>query len=159
MVITRTILPFQYQPDVSNTGGGSSGMGDLNPAFYFSPANPGKLLYGAGPIFTIPTATQRATGSGKLTLGPAAVVLVQPGPWTFGVLASQRWSVAGPSDRSSVSALSIQYFVHYNLPEHWYLTMSPTITANFKPEGGGADQWTIPFGGGVRRSSSSASCP
>ena len=109
-LITRTIVPIEYQPDVSNTGGGSSGLGDLNPAFYcsFSPATPEKLIYGVGPIFSIPTATQRATGSGKLSMGPAAVVLIQPGRWTFGVLASQVWSVAGPSDRSSVSALSVQ---------------------------------------------------
>ena len=34
---TRTIVPIAYQPDVSNTGGGSSGLGDINPAFFFSP--------------------------------------------------------------------------------------------------------------------------
>ena len=65
MLITRTILPIVYQPDTTSTVGGSSGLGDLNPAFFFSPANPGKVMYGAGPIFSIPTATQRATGSGK----------------------------------------------------------------------------------------------
>ena len=148
-LIARMIVPIVYQPDVSNTGGGSSGLGDINPAFYFSPAKPGRLIYGVGPIFTIPTATQRATGSGKLTMGPGAVALIQPGHWTFGALASQVWSVAGPSDRSSVSALSIQYFVHYNLPEHWYLSSAPTITASFAPAGSGGDQWTIPFGGGA----------
>jgi hypothetical protein len=149
MVITRTIVPIVYQPDVNNTGGGSSGLGDVNPAFYLSPAKPGRLIYGVGPIFTLPTATQRTTGSGKLTMGPAAVALIQPGHWTFGALVSQIWSVAGPNDRSSVSLLSIQYFVHYNLPEHWYLSTAPTITANLTPTGGGGDQWTIPFGGGV----------
>src|SRR6187551_2928813 len=128
MVITRTIVPIVYQPDVNNTGGGSSGLGDVNPALYFSPAKPGQLIYGVGPIFTLPTATQRTTGSGKLTMGPAAVALIQPGHWTFGALVSQLWSVAGPSDRAGVSLLSIQYFVHYNLPEHWYLSTAPTIT-------------------------------
>ena len=147
MLITRTLVPIQYQPDVSNTGGGSSGLGDINPALYFSNARRGGLIYGIGPMAMLPTATQRATGSGKLSIGPAAVVLTQPGRWTFGALVSQVWSVAGPSDRSSVSSLKVEYFVHYNLPEHWFLTSAPSITANFKPTSGG-DLWTIPFGGG-----------
>jgi hypothetical protein len=147
MLITRTILPIIYQPDVTSTGGGTSGVGDINPAFFFSPANPGKLIYGAGPIFSLPTATQRATGSGKWCVGPAAVVLVQPGHWTIGALASQVWSFAGPNDRSSVSFLSVQYFVNYNLAHGWYLSSAPIITADFESPGG--DQWTIPFGGGV----------
>ncbi len=147
VLITRTIVPIQYQPDVSNTGGGSSGLGDINPALYFSNARRGGLIYGIGPMAMLPTATQRATGSGKLSIGPAAVVLTQPGRWTFGALVSQVWSVAGPSDRSSVSSLKVEYFVHYNLPEHWFLTSAPSITANFKPTSGG-DLWTIPFGGG-----------
>jgi len=147
LLVTRTILPIVYQPDVTNTGGGSSGVGDLNPALFLSPAKPGKLIYGIGPIFALPTATQRTTGSGKWCVGPAAVALLQPGNWTLGVLASQIWSFAGPDDRTSVSFLSIQYFVNYNLPDAWYLSSSPIITANFKAVGG--DQWTVPFGGGV----------
>jgi hypothetical protein len=147
LLITRTILPIVYQPDVTAPGGGASGVGDLNPTFFLSPGKPGKLIYGVAPTFSIPTATQRATGFGKWCVGPAAVALVQPDPWTIGVLASQLWSFAGPSDRSSVSFLTIQYFVNYNLPHAWYLSSSPIITADFKtPEG---DTWTVPFGGGL----------
>jgi hypothetical protein len=147
MLITRTILPIVYQPDTTSTVGGSSGLGDLNPAFFFSPANPGKLMYGVGPIFTLPTATQRATGSGKWCVGPAAVALMQPGHWTFGLLVNQLWSIGGPDDRTGVSFLTMQYFVNYNLAHAWYLASQPIITADFKASGG--DQWTVPFGGGV----------
>jgi hypothetical protein len=147
MLITRTILPIVYQPDVTSTGGGSSGVGDLNPSFFFSPANPGKLMYGVGPVFTIPTATQRATGSGKWCVGPTAVALMQPGHWTFGLLVNQLWSIGGPDDRTGVSFLTMQYFVNYNLAHAWYLASQPIITADFKSSNG--DQWTVPFGGGV----------
>src|SRR5262245_24715042 len=37
LLVTRTILPIAYQPDLTATGGGSSGVGDLNPSFFFSP--------------------------------------------------------------------------------------------------------------------------
>jgi hypothetical protein len=33
------------------------------------------------------------------------------------------------------------------MPNGWYLTSSPVVTANWKADSG--DKWTIPFGGGV----------
>ncbi len=112
LLISRIILPITYQPDLTNTGGGSSGFGDTNPTFFFSPAKPGKLIWGVGPAFILPTARQRSVGTGKWSAGPAAVALIQPDPWTIGVLASQVWSFAGPSDRSTVSLMTVQYFVN-----------------------------------------------
>jgi hypothetical protein len=147
LLITRTILPVVYQPDLMNTGGGSSGVGDLNPSFFFSPAKPGKLIWGVGPAFVLPTATQRAVGSGKWSVGPTAVVLIQPAPWTVGLLASQVWSFAGPDDRSSVSVMTVQYFVNYNLPEAWYLSSSPILTFNWKAPA--SEEWVVPVGGGI----------
>jgi len=147
LLISRIIVPITYQPDLTNTGGGSSGLGDTNPTFFFSPAKPGKLIWGVGPAFILPTATQRAVGTGKWSAGPAAVALVQPGHWTIGVLASQVWSFAGPSDRSAVSLMTVQYFVNYNLAHAWYLTSSPILTFNW--EATSSEQWTVPFGGGV----------
>jgi hypothetical protein len=147
LLITRTILPITYQPDLTSTGGGSSGVGDINPTFFFSPARPGKLIWGVGPAFLLPTATQRSVGTGKWSAGPAAVVLIQPDPWTIGVLASQVWSFAGPSDRSTVSLMTVQYFVNYNLAHAWYLTSSPILTFNW--EAPSSEEWLVPFGGGI----------
>ncbi|HVY38069.1 MAG TPA: neuromedin U [Polyangia bacterium] len=147
LLVSRIILPISYQPTLTSTGGGSSGVGDLNPTFFFSPAKPGKLIWGAGPAFVLPTATQQAVGTGKWSVGPAAVALMQPDPWTFGVLASQVWSFAGPTDRSDVSLLTVQYFVSYNLAHAWYLTSSPILTFNWKAPS--SDEWLVPFGGGV----------
>jgi hypothetical protein len=149
MLITRTIVPIMYQPDVSNTGGGSSGLGDINPAFFFSSIDHGPLMWGMGPTFLLPTATQRATGSGKWSVGVTAVGLLQPGKWTIGVLASNLWSVSGPDDRVPVNQMTVQYFLNYNLPKAWYLTSAPILTANWQAEAN--DVWTIPFGAGVGR--------
>jgi hypothetical protein len=147
LLITRTILPIVYQPNLTSTVGGSSGVGDLNPSFFFSPAQPGKLIWGFGPAFVLPTATQRAVGTGKWSIGPTAVGLVQPGPWTLGVLASQVWSFAGPDDRASVSLMTLQYFVNYNLPEAWYLSSSPILTFNWNAPS--SEEWVVPVGGGI----------
>ena len=147
LLISRIIMPITYQPDLSSTGGGSSGFGDINPTFFLSPAKPGKLIWGLGPAFILPTATQRSVGTGKWSIGPSAVALIQPNPWTIGVLASQVWSFAGPSDRSTVSLMSVQYFVNYNLAHAWYLTSSPILTFNW--EAPSSEEWLVPFGGGV----------
>ena len=38
------------------------------------------------------------------------------------------------------------YFINHQIGEGWYLTSSPTISANWKADGG--QQWTVPWGGG-----------
>jgi hypothetical protein len=147
LLISRIILPITYQPDLTSTGGGTSGFGDTNPTFFFSPAKQGELIWGLGPAFILPTATQRAVGTGKWSVGPSVVALIQPSPWTIGVLASQVWSFAGPSDRSKVSQMTVQYFVNYNLAHAWYLSSSPILTFNW--EAPSSEEWLVPFGGGI----------
>jgi hypothetical protein len=56
-LITRTIGALVFQPDIIQPHQGTLGLNDINPSFFFSPANPGKLIWGAGPTFLIPTAT------------------------------------------------------------------------------------------------------
>jgi len=98
-LITRTIGALVYQPTISRPQQGTFGFGDLNPSFFLSPAKPGKLIWGAGPTFLLPTASDDVLGTGKLSIGPAIVALVQPGKWTLGVLVNNLWSVAGPRPR------------------------------------------------------------
>jgi hypothetical protein len=128
---------------------GVLGFGDMTPTFFFSPAKPNKLSWGAGPMFALPTATGRVLGQGKLSMGPSIVALVQPGPWTVGALVNNIWSVAGPSDRGDVKQMSLQYFIDYSLKKGWSIQISPTITANWQASSGNV--WTVPFGGGVAR--------
>ncbi len=128
---------------------GVFGFGDITPSFFFSPAKPGKLIWGAGPVFVLPTATSKVLGQAKLSMGPSIVALIQPGKWTVGALVNNVWSVAGPSDRSDVNQMSWQYFVNYNLKKGWYLSSSPLISANWKASTGNV--WTVPVGGGVGR--------
>jgi hypothetical protein len=149
-LITRIIQPIVWQPYPDSNSGGNYGFGDMNPTLFLSPAHPGKVIWGAGPTFVLPTATDPSLGQGKWSIGPSFVVLTQPGHWTLGVLANNVWSFAGNSDRASVNQLLLQYFVNYNLSRGWYLTMQPIITANWAASSS-KDVWTVPFGGGVGR--------
>jgi hypothetical protein len=151
-LIARIIMPIINQPNLSPSLGGlvpsstGTGFGDFNPTFFFSPAKPGELIWGLGPTLTLPTATDRDLGSGKWSMGPAGVALTMQGPWVFGALMNNQWSVGGWGDRA-VNAMLLQWFVNYNLPDGWYLTTSPIVTANWKADKGG-DVWTVPLGGG-----------
>src|ERR1700675_1773405 len=148
-LITRTIGALVYQPTISRPQQGTFGFGDLNPSFFLSPAKPGKLIWGAGPTFLLPTASDDVLGTGKLSIGPAIVALVQPGKWTLGVLVNNLWSVAGPRGRLDVNSMTLQYFVNYNLKKGYYLTFAPIITANWNAPSGNA--WLVPVGGGIGR--------
>ena len=125
------------------------GMGDINPTFFLSPAKPHKLIWGFGPAFVLPTATNKVLGQGKWSGGPSLVALVQPGHWTLGVLINNVWNFAGQSDRPAVNQMLLQYFINYNLKKGWFTTLQPVITANWKARGDNV--WTVPFGGGIGR--------
>jgi hypothetical protein len=123
-LITRTIMPIINQPSLFEGDESAFGLGDLNPTFFLSPAKPGKLIWGVGPTFTLPTATDSRLGTSQWSMGPAAVALSMQGPWVFGALANQQWSFAGWGDQD-VSQMLIQPFVNYNLPDGWYLCRAP----------------------------------
>jgi hypothetical protein len=145
-LIRRVIMPVINQPALFAGSNGATGLGDINPTFFLSPAKPGELIWGFGPTMTLPTATDRDLGSGKWSIGPAGVVLTVHGPWVYGALLNNQWSVGGWGE-NAVNAMLLQWFVNYNLPDGWYLTTSPVVTANWKADRG-RDVWTVPVGGG-----------
>jgi len=56
-LIARIIMPIINQPSLFPGMSGATGLGDINPTFFFSPAKSGALIWGIGPTFTLPTAT------------------------------------------------------------------------------------------------------
>jgi len=132
---------------VGTPGDGATGLGDINYSTYLSPAEPGRWIWGVGPSLMMRTATDEQLGSGKWSLGPTAVVLTQPKPWTIGLLGRQLWSIAGDDSRPDVNQLLLEPFINYNLANGWYLITDMVITSNWKAPDG--NQWTVPLGGGV----------
>ena len=157
-LITRWITPVIYQPlPVPLPSGqleqqtGVYGLGDINPSFFLSPKK-SKVIWGVGPTFVFPTATNTTyLGQGKLSVGPTVVALIQPPHWTIGALANNYWSVAGHSDlnKPAVNQFLLQWFVNYNMKKGWYLTSGPIVTANWRATNNNV--WIVPFGGGAGR--------
>lgn len=145
-LITRTIAPVIYQPDVLSNSGGEFGLGDINTTLFLSPANGGKVVWGVGPIISFPTATDKTLGTDKWSAGPSVVLLTTPGPWVLGFLTSNIWSFAGDDKRSDVNQFLLQYFINYNFSGGWYLSSTPINTANWEEDS--SNRWIVPVGGG-----------
>ena len=146
-LITRTIIPLIDQPELGPGVGDVFGLGDIQLSLFLSPAKSGALIWGIGPIFQFPTATDDALGSDKWSAGPTAAALTIRGPWVAGAVVNHLWSFAGDDDRADVNQTLIQPIVNYNLPGGWFLTSVPLITANWEKDGD--DRWTVPIGIGV----------
>ena len=145
-IITRTILPVISQPDILTNEGRVNGLGDTTFTAFLSPIDSGSLIWGIGPIFLLPTATDDTLGTDKWGTGASIVLLAKPGNWVFGSVFSNVWSVGG-SGNQDVNLFTWQYFINYNLANAWYLTSAPIMTANWEADS--SNRWTIPVGGGV----------
>jgi opacity protein-like surface antigen len=147
-VVSRTIIPVTSQPNPF-VDSSTNGIGDITQEFFLTPVHPGPLIWGVGPVITIPSASDIILGTGKVLAGPTVVVLVTPAHWVIGVLANNQWSVGGDPARQPVNFLTVQPFINYNMAGGWFLVSSPIITADWLAAPG--QQWTVPLGGGVGR--------
>jgi hypothetical protein len=140
-VISRTILPVVDQEGLAAAGDGldASGLGDITQSFFFSPKE-SSPIWGVGPVFLFPSATDDLLGGEQWGIGPTAVVLKQDGPWTYGALVNHLWDVAGDDDRGSINATFLQPFVSYILPTKTTLTLNTETTYDWTNE-----QWTVPL--------------
>jgi hypothetical protein len=147
-VISRTIIPLISHPSPifdSNT----NGIGDITQSLFLSPSHPGALIWGVGPVYTIPSASDAILGTGKTLAGPTAVALVTPGHWVIGALVNNQWSAAGNPNRKSVNTFLVQPVVNYNMAGGWFWIYSPIITGDWTAPS--RQQWTVPVGGGFGR--------
>jgi hypothetical protein len=91
-----------------------------------------RVLFGIGPTFVFPTATDPATGQGKWQAGPAAAIAFAPDRWLLGILAQNPISFAGSGKRRNADALFLQPFVTYQLDDGWFVRSQPQLTFDWK---------------------------
>jgi len=125
------------------------GLGNIQYMGYFSPASPGKVIWGLGPVLELPTNTDNALGTDTWSAGPGGVVLMMPGNWVVGALVQNIWDFAGDDDEPDINKFTLQPIINYNMDDGWYLSATTTMTANWEADSG--DEWTVPLGGGVGR--------
>lgn len=138
-LISRTILPVIHQHNVAGIGT-QSGLGDVTQSFFFSPREPKKFIWGAGPALLIPTATDDLLGTEKFGVGPTLLVLKQEREWTYGALTNHIWSVAGDDDRPAVNSTFIQPFLAYNTRDAWTYTLNAETSYDWN-----GNHWSVPI--------------
>ena len=150
-IITRTILPLIWQPEVLAGQGSTFGLGDIQVSAFLSPSEPGPggLIWGAGAIAQLPTNTDDLLGNKNWGLGPTAVLLkLEKGnPWVYGALFNNVWSLSSDKQGGRYNNFLLQPFVNYNFPGGLYINSVPIITANWEAES--SQRWTVPLGGGI----------
>jgi hypothetical protein len=112
--ITRTIVPFIENRDITGSDTTTFGLSDINFSTFITPAKPGKIIWGIGPAITFPTATQSILGAHKWAAGPTFVLMNQTNGWTYLLLARQMWSFAGSKDFENVSPYYVNPGVGYS---------------------------------------------
>lgn len=150
-VISRTILPIVSQDDVTVSASGvssgnQSGIGDITQSVFFSPKRPTDrgLIWGAGPVILLPSASDTLLGADKWGLGPTAVALQQTGPWTRGVLVNHVWTVGGDDDRRDVETSFIQPFLSYTTKSATTYSLNTESTYDWEGE-----SWSVPIHAGI----------
>ncbi|WP_250433923.1 hypothetical protein [Hanstruepera flava] len=135
-LIGRVILPVISQNNVYGNSGSQFGLSDAVVSGFFSPKEPtsGGLIWGAGPVFLVPTATDNLLGTEKFGMGPTAVVLKQAGKFTIGALVNHIWSVAGSNNRADVNNTFLQPFIAKNIKGGYSITLNTELTQNWEAD-------------------------
>ena len=132
-LLTRTTLPIVTTSNPDGPLTGTTGSGDII-LLAAAVNNQPWGMWGVGPTFTFPTASDARTGSEKWQAGPTAIVFVTKfHPWQFGVLTFTQHSFAGTSARSTVSKLFYQPILLRHFSKGWYAGL-PDVqsTTNFR---------------------------
>lgn len=148
-LITRTIFPLVWLPDLSPQTDATFGLGDTQFSAFLSPSDASSgWIWGVGAIAQLPTHTEKVLGNANWGLGPTAVVLhlAKGDPWVYGMLINNVWSLGTASDAPAYNNGLIQPFVNYNLPGGTYISSSPIVTVDWEAEG---EQWTVPVGAAI----------
>ncbi|MGE3872044.1 MAG: transporter [Parvibaculaceae bacterium] len=140
-LISRTIVPVVWQDDIFPGAGSQFGLGNTTQSFFLSPSQPvDGFVWGAGPVFYLPTNTDDLLGADKWGAGPTAVALWQGEGWTIGMLANHIWSFAGDSSEPDINSTILQPFIAYTTKDAWTFTLNTESTYDWE-----SDEWSVPI--------------
>ena len=143
-LISRTILPVIDQRSLAQNGlADKSGVGDITQSLFFSPKakTENGWIWGAGPVFLMPTGRDDLLTNDQWAAGPTAVALKQANGWTYGALANHLWSLEGsPADgREKINASFLQPFLSYTTST--YTTFGINTESSYDWQ---AKEWSVP---------------
>jgi hypothetical protein len=130
-LITRYIVPIVDQRDITGENTSQFGLSDATVTAFFAPKSK-SIIWGVGPAFLVPIATDKFLGTEKFGIGPSVLLLRQGKGLTAGFLANQIWSVAGTENRSDVNQFYTQIFLSHSYKSGASLGVNAEITQNWE---------------------------
>ena len=126
--IVRPIVTGVRETNIQGPSGRAySGYGISNVVVesFYAPNTNSSWIWGAGPFISSPAGNSGHFGSQQTGAGVTGVVLNRDGPWTYGVLAYQSWSVGGNPTSGTQNNLYGQPFISYTSNTAWtYMLVS-----------------------------------
>ena len=147
-LITRPVFQVMNSTPYVNESGNLhrvTGFGDTILATLLSPSPElaGPWLFGAGPSFIFPSASNARLGQHKWQIGPAGVFGYVGNKWLAGVF-PQQWFSYGGRGSQTLSQMNVQYFFTYLPGEGWGIGTSPNMLVNWYARDG--NKVTFPVG-------------
>ncbi len=137
-------------PDTERT----TALGDIMFWTMLSPAEPMTLpddsnfVWGLGPAFMFPTATENQFGTQKWSMGPSAITMRMGKKTTLGLFQQHLFSYAGDGDVDDVRMSQFQPIYWYKLPwGQWQVGGFPMITVDWEADSD--NRLTLPLELGV----------
>jgi len=146
-IVPRVSLPIQVAPapNPSATTAKVTGIGDLNvfATFILTPDD-SPAMFGLGPIYTAPTASNDALGNGKHEVGAAALTIWAKGIFLVGALVNYQIGVGGDSNKPRTQFIVAQPIVMLQLGKGYYLRSAPIWFFDIEQP-----TYNVPFGLGA----------
>ena len=148
-VIPRLSMPIQVvpapNPDPAAGPFKVTGFGDLNVfATFIATPDDSPAMFGIGPIYTAPTASNAAIGHGKHEVGVAALTVWAKGILLIGGLVNYQIGVGGDSSRPRTQFIVAQPFLMFQVGKGAYLRSAPIWYFDIEQP-----TYNVPFGLGV----------
>jgi len=142
-VFFRPAIPLQINFPTPSPGlqdfESESGLGDITFDLAYGRTTDSGLLIAAGLVSTIPTATDDALGSDRMTLGPEILIGKLTPKYVIGAFPNHQWDVGGPGEKD-ISLTTVQLFGTFLPGGGWNIGSSPIMSFDHEP-----DEWTIPL--------------
>lgn len=132
--IVRPIIAGAREISVQNASGQSfSGYGAASVTIesFYAPNTNSSWIWGIGPYVQSPLSNSGKFGSQQTGLGATGVVLNRAGPWTYGLLGYQSWSLGGNPAFGTQNNLYGQPFVAYTTKDAVTVTVNMEALYNY----------------------------
>jgi hypothetical protein len=145
-IFLRPAIPLLFEQPVPTLRGGRFGyddttaLGDIGFDLAYGVTEKNGLLWLAGMVGTLPTATDSAVAGKQWRLGPEALLAKFEKWGIYGIFPSHQWNVGGWGNKPGFSTTTIQPILVFLPGGGWKIATEPIMSYDWNN-----DDWTIPL--------------